>query len=338
MILVTGCAGFIGFHLTNRLLAEGETIIGIDNLNSYYDVKLKQARLAKISSNTTSGQFRFYKGDLENYKFLEEVFSKHKPDLIVNLAAQAGVRYSLESPYTYLSSNITGFLNILEICRKYPVKHLLYASSSSVYGANAKLPYSESDDVSRPLSLYASSKKTNELMAHTYSHLFKIPSTGLRFFTVYGPWGRPDMALFLFTEAILKGKQLDVYNHGNMVRDFTFVEDIVESVARLINLPPSNKTIQNGTHFGIAESNYVPYRIVNIGNSTPTPLMNYILELESCLGRKARLNYMPMQMGDVMETSADTSLLQKLTGYKPKTSINEGIRSFVNWYLDFYKY
>jgi UDP-glucuronate 4-epimerase len=333
IILVTGAAGFIGYHLTQRLLARGDTVVGLDNLNDYYDVSLKEARLARLTSQ--SG-FRFAKLDLADREGMASLFSELRPQRVVHLAAQAGVRYSLENPHAYIDSNVAGFTNILEECRHTEVAHLVYASSSSVYGGNTRLPFSEHDNIDHPVSLYAATKKANELMAHTYSHLFRLPTTGLRFFTVYGPWGRPDMALFLFTRAILDGRPIDVFNHGNMVRDFTFIDDIVEGVVRVTDRPAEANLAFDPARPDPGTSN-APYRVFNIGNSQPTPLAEYIEALEDALGRKAEKNYLPMQPGDVPATSANTDELDAWVGFKPRTPVREGVRRFVEWYREFYK-
>ena len=334
-ILVTGAAGFIGFHLCKSLLNDGEKVIGFDNLNNYYDPKLKKARL-KILSNYEKNLFTFIKGNLEDTKLVKNLFSKENPKIVINLAAQAGVRYSFDNPHTYIDSNIVGFINILEGCRHHNIEHLIYASSSSVYGGNKNIPFLESDNVDHPISLYAASKKANELMAHTYSHLFKIPSTGLRFFTVYGPWGRPDMALFLFTKLILENKPIKVFNNGKMIRDFTFIDDITESIRRLIKKPPLEKNINNLEYLK-PDSSWAPFKIFNIGNSNPTPLMKFIVTLENELGKKAIKEYHPIQPGDVLSTEADTSSLEKWVNFKPSTSIEEGVSKFVSWYKKFYE-
>jgi len=333
IILVTGAAGFIGYHVTQRLLARGDTVVGLDNLNDYYDVSLKEARLARLSSQPG---FRFAKLDLADREGMARLFSELRPQRIVHLAAQAGVRYSLENPHAYIDSNVVGFTNILEGCRQTQVAHLVYASSSSVYGGNTRLPFSEHDNIDHPVSLYAATKKANELMAHTYSHLFRLPTTGLRFFTVYGPWGRPDMALFLFTRAILGGRPIDVFNHGNMVRDFTFIDDIVEGVVRVTDRPAEANLAFDPARPDPGTSN-APYRVFNIGNSQPTPLAEYIEALEDALGRKAEKNYLPMQPGDVPATSANTDELDAWVGFKPRTPVREGVRRFVEWYREFYK-
>ena len=332
-ILVTGAAGFIGFHLSRRLLNEGWDVTGLDNINDYYDVGLKNARLEILQE---IDHFNFHKASLEDRDKISEIFSKEKPQYVVNLAAQAGVRYSLTNPHAYTSSNIEGFLNVLEGCRHDKVKHLIYASSSSVYGANKRMPFSVSDHINHPLSLYAATKRANELMAHTYSHLYNLPTTGLRFFTVYGPWGRPDMALFLFTKAILEGKAIDVFNEGKMKRDFTYVDDIVEGIFRLINHIPGNNMDWDPFDPDPATS-YAPYHIFNIGNNNPVDLSYYIEVLESCLGKKAQKNLLPLQAGDVIETFANVDHLHDEIGFKPATKIEDGIQSFVDWYKDYYK-
>jgi UDP-glucuronate 4-epimerase len=331
-ILVTGAAGFIGYHVTRRLLDRGDTIVGLDNLNAYYDVSLKEARLARLTKHPG---FRFAKLDLADREGMAGLFATEQPQRIVHLAAQAGVRYSLENPHAYVDSNLTGFVNILEGCRHGGVEHLVYASSSSVYGGNTRLPFSEHDNIDHPVSLYAATKKANELMAHTYSHLFRLPTTGLRFFTVYGPWGRPDMALFLFTRAILDGRPIDVFNHGNMVRDFTYIDDIVEGVVRLVDRPAEANAAFDPAWPDPGTSN-APYRVFNIGNSQPTPLADYIEALEEALGRKAERNYLPMQPGDVPATSANTDELDAWVGFKPNTPVREGVRRFVEWYREYY--
>jgi len=332
-VLVTGSAGFIGSTLSLRLLERGDEVIGLDNLNDYYDVNLKKARLARIESHSNFTDIRL---DLEDRKGIAELFKKHKPDRVVNLAAQAGVRYSLENPLAYIDSNVLGFANILEGCRHNDVEHLVYASSSSVYGANTNMPFSVHHNVDHPLSFYAASKKANELMAHTYSHLYDIPTTGLRFFTVYGPWGRPDMALFMFTKSILEGKPINVFNYGNHRRDFTYVDDIVEGVIRVLDQPASPNPEWNGGTPDPATS-LAPYRIYNIGNNSPVELMRYIEVLEDCLGKKADKNLLPLQPGDVPDTYADVAALIDDTGYKPNTSVEDGVARFVEWYRDYYK-
>ena len=333
-VLITGVAGFIGFHLANRLSQEGYQVVGIDNLNDYYDVQLKKDRLAILQES--HADFVFQKAELEDKAAIDQLFDEHRPEYVVNLAAQAGVRYSLQNPYAYTQSNVTGFLNILEACRHFPVKHLLYASSSSVYGANTQMPFSVHHNVDHPVSLYAATKKANELMAHTYSHLYRTPTTGLRFFTVYGPYGRPDMALFLFTKAILEDRPIDVYNHGNMKRDFTYVDDIVEGIKRLLpNIAKPNPE-WNGDDPDSATS-FAPYRVYNIGNNQPVKLLDFIKEIEKNLGKEAKKNLMPIQDGDVPATYADVEDLMNDVGFKPETSIQEGIKNFVDWYREYYK-
>lgn len=331
-ILVTGAAGFIGFHLTRRLCEQGREVLGIDNLNAYYDVSLKEDRLGQLKSLPG---FRFEKCDLEDPRFLELV-AAFKPDAIVNLAAQAGVRYSIENPQAYASSNVVGFLNVLEAARRNAVKHLVFASSSSVYGANTKTPFSVNDNVDHPVSLYAATKKANELMAHSYAHLYNIPCTGLRFFTVYGPWGRPDMAYFKFTRSIYEGKTIQVFNHGDMKRDFTHIDDIVEGVARLIQIPAVPDPTWSGDHPDPATSK-APYRLYNIGNNNPEELGELIRLLEKETGIEAKKDMLPMQPGDVYATFADVQALTDVTGFKPHTPLEKGIRDFVAWYKDYYK-
>jgi UDP-glucuronate 4-epimerase len=328
-VLVTGAAGFIGMHVAQRLLGRGDAVVGLDNLNDYYDVNLKMARLKRLEH----ANFTFRKLDVADRTGIDSLFALEKFDRVVHLAAQAGVRYSLSHPHEYVRSNITGFLNILEACRHHPVQHLVYASSSSVYGGNTRLPFKESDNVDHPVSLYAASKKSNELFAHTYSHLFGIPSTGLRFFTVYGPWGRPDMALFLFTRAILSGEPVSVFNHGKMQRDFTYIDDIVEGVVRTLDRAPQANPGFDADHPDPAHS-WAPYQVLNIGNHGPAGLLEYLDALEDALGRKAQRNYLPMQPGDVPATFADTTLLTEWTGHKPGTPIRDGIAQFVAWYLE----
>ncbi len=336
-ILITGCAGFIGFHLSKRLIQEKYHVVGIDNLNNYYDPNLKKARLEELNklAKEKNQEFNFESFGIENSNLLEDFFKKYKPSRVINLAAQAGVRYSIENPSAYIQSNIVGFCNILELCRHTEVKHLVYASSSSVYGGNTKMPFSEEQSVAHPVSLYAASKKSNELMAHTYSHLYNLPATGLRFFTVYGPWGRPDMALFLFTNAILSGKKIQVFNQGNMIRDFTYIDDIVESLFRLI-FKEAKPDENFDTSKPSLSTSWAPHRIFNIGNSKPVQLMEYINALENSLGVSAIKEFLPMQPGDVPATSADTSALEDWIGFKPNTSITDGINRFVNWYRNFY--
>lgn len=320
--LITGTAGFIGFHLAERLLKKGIEIVGFDNVNEYYDVTLKNDRLNILNKYKS---FTFIKGDLADKEAVFNLFEKHKPTVVVNLAAQAGVRYSIDHPDTYISSNITGFFHILEACRHYPVGHLLYASSSSVYGSNEELPFRTSDQVDHPISLYAATKKSNELMAHTYSHLYKIPTTGLRFFTVYGPMGRPDMAAFIFTEKIIRGEAIQINNHGDMYRDFTYVDDIVTGIVNMLSKPPK------------ANEKGVQYKIYNIGNNKPEHLLKFIEILENCLGKKAIREFRPMQPGDVKKTYADVDDLIDDFAFKPGTSIEDGLSRFVNWYRSYYQ-
>jgi len=331
-VLVTGSAGFIGNNLSQQLLDRGDQVIGIDNLNNYYDVTLKEARLAKIVDHENFTEARI---SLEDRDAVAELFKTHKPDRVVNLAAQAGVRYSLENPHAYIDTNIVGFINILEACRHNDVEHLVYASSSSVYGANTNMPFSVHNNVDHPVSLYAATKKSNELMAHTYSHLYQIPTTGLRFFTVYGPWGRPDMALFLFTKNILADKPIDVFNYGNHRRDFTYIDDIVEGVIRTLDKVPSSNETWSGDNPDPATSK-APYRLYNIGNNQPVELRHYIEVLEECLGKKAIQNLLPLQLGDVPDTYADVDALVQDVDYKPQTKVEDGIANFVKWYKDYY--
>ncbi len=330
--LVTGVAGFIGFHLSKRLLEQGDSVIGLDNLNEYYDVNLKKARLGQLEGKPG---FTFIQLGMADRKGMEKVFSEEKFDYVINMAAQAGVRYSLTNPHAYVDSNIVGFINILEGCRHAKVKHLIFASSSSVYGANTKMPFSVHHNVDHPVSLYAATKKANELMAHTYSSLYNLPCTGLRFFTVYGPWGRPDMALFLFTKAILEGKPIDVFNYGKMKRDFTYIDDITEGVVRTIGKIPEPDSHWNGNNPDSATS-YAPYKLYNIGNNNPVKLMEFIKVLEDCLGKEAKKNLLPMQLGDVPATYADVDDLTKAVGFKPGTPIEKGIKLFVDWYRGYY--
>lgn len=331
-VLITGGAGFIGFHLSNLLLNKGYQVIGIDNLNDYYDIRIKEGRLAILQAKEN---YTFYKIDIKDKEDVDNLFKEHRPDYVVNLAAQAGVRYSLINPYAYVDSNLIGFVNILEACRHYPVKHLLYASSSSVYGGNKVAPFSTEHQVDHPVSLYAATKKSNELMAHTYSHLYKIPTTGLRFFTVYGTWGRPDMAYFSFTQDILSGKPINVFNYGKMKRDFTYIDDIVEGVYRLLDTVPQANPEWDETTDKLSES-FAPYKVYNIGNNEPMELETFINVLEDKLGHKANKNYMDMQPGDVEMTYADTTDLEKAIGFKPSTSVEEGLGKFVEWYKEFY--
>ncbi len=332
-ILVTGAAGFIGMTTALRLLARGDTVVGLDNLNDYYDVSLKENRLARL---TPHPNFRFVKLDVADRAGMEQLFAAERFDKVIHLAAQAGVRYSIQNPHAYVDSNLVGFINILEGCRHNKVRHLVYASSSSVYGGNTKMPFSEHDSVDHPVSLYAATKKANELMAHTYSHLYGLPTTGLRFFTVYGPWGRPDMALFLFTKAILEGRPIDVFNHGNMQRDFTYVDDIVEGVIRLMDKDATANPAYDAIAADPATSN-VPYRVFNIGNHDPVPLLDFIGAIENALGQTAEKRLLPMQDGDVPATYADTALLDDWVGFAPATPISEGVARFVAWYRDYYK-
>jgi UDP-glucuronate 4-epimerase len=332
-ILVTGTAGFIGNTLAQRLLERGDEVIGIDNLNDYYDVSLKEARLSLIKDHPN---FTDVRASIEDAEAMSATFKKHQPQRVVNLAAQAGVRYSLENPQAYLDANITGFLNILENCRHHHIENLVYASSSSVYGANTAMPFSVHNNVDHPVSLYAASKKANELMAHTYSHLFNIPTTGLRFFTVYGPWGRPDMALFLFTKKILAGEPIDVFNYGNHRRDFTYIDDIVEGVIRTLDKVATPNPQWSGDTPDPATSK-APFRLYNIGSNRPCELLRYIEILEECLGKKAEKNLLPLQPGDVPDTYADVDALIEDTGYKPTTPIETGVSNFVDWYRDFYQ-
>ena len=347
-ILVTGVAGFIGFYVCKRLLDRGDIVVGLDNINTYYDVGLKYGRLStlgiqqelvdwyKFVESNFFENFRFIRMNLEDKQVMQMLFANEHFDKVVNLAAQAGVRYSLENPYAYVESNIDGFLNVLEGCRHYQVKHLVYASSSSVYGLNGKVPFSEKDSIAHPVSLYAATKKSNELMAHTYSHLYGIPSTGLRFFTVYGPWGRPDMSPFLFTDAMLHGRAIKVFNHGDILRDFTYIDDIVEGVLRVIDhipVPDPHWSAQAPD----PSSSTAPYKIYNIGNSHPVKLMDFIQAIEEVIGHPAEKVYLPMQPGDVYQTDADTTALQQELGFKPNKSIKDGVRETVEWYRSFYK-
>jgi UDP-glucuronate 4-epimerase len=331
-VLVTGSAGFIGSHLSRKLLDNNIAVVGLDNLNPYYDPDLKKARLEKLTPYPLYSHINL---DMADRDGIAKLFSAHSFDAVVNLAAQAGVRYSLENPHSYVDTNIVGFVNLLEGCRHSGVKHFVFASSSSVYGANTKMPFSVHHNVDHPVSLYAASKKSNELMAHTYAHLFGLPATGLRFFTVYGPWGRPDMALFLFTRAILEDRPINVFNHGKMVRDFTYIDDIVEGVYRVIHRVPAPDLTWDSNDPDPSTSN-CPYKIYNIGNNNKVELMRYIEVLEECLGKKAVKNFLPMQLGDVPATYADVSDLEKDVGFKPDTSIEEGIKNFVEWYKDYY--
>lgn len=330
-ILLTGCAGFIGMHVAELLLARGDIVVGVDNLNDYYDPNLKLARLARL---TPYSNFRFVKGDIANYELLDLLFKSEKPQRVINLAAQAGVRYSLNNPQAYIQSNLVGFGNILEACRHHEVEHLVYASSSSVYGMNSKMPFSEHDNVDHPVSLYASTKKSNELMAHSYSHLYQLPTTGLRYFTVYGPWGRPDMSPMLFAEAISNNKPIKVFNNGNMLRDFTYIDDIAEGTIRVLDKPATPSFDFNPLNLDPACS-VAPYRIFNIGNNQPVSLLEYIETLERALGKTAIKEFMPLQPGDVIATAADTSDLDKWVGFAPNTPLQQGIWNFANWFLSY---
>ena len=336
-VLLTGAAGFIGYHLTTRLLERGTPVVGFDNVNSYYDPSLKRARIAQLqrTAQRTGTSFQLIEADLEDRQEVEMVFENHKLSNVVNLAAQAGVRYSIENPAAYIQSNLVGFGHILEGCRHYGIEHLVYASSSSVYGGNTNLPFSEHQGVDHPVSLYAASKKANELMAHTYSHLYGLPATGLRFFTVYGPWGRPDMALFLFTKAMIAGEPIQVFNNGNMIRDFTYVDDIIESLIRVLDKPAAPDEAFVPVQPDPATS-WAPHRVFNIGNSNPTPLMDYIEAVENALGVTANKVFLPMQQGDVPATAADTSALEAWIGFKPNTPVKDGVARFVSWYREFY--
>lgn len=331
-ILITGTAGFIGSHLSKKLISQDHEVIGIDNINDYYDVTIKEDRLKSIGTEN----FTFYKINLEDNSAMDEIFNKEKPQVVINLAAQAGVRYSLENPRAYIDSNIVGFTNILECSRHHKVEHLIYASSSSVYGANTSKPFSTSDNIDHPLSLYAATKKSNELMAHTYSHLYNLPTTGLRFFTVYGPWGRPDMALFKFTKAIVNDEEIDVYNHGEMMRDFTYVDDIVEAISRLVQKPAQPNPEWSGANPD-PSSSYAPYKIYNIGNNSPVRLMEFVEAIENKLGKVAKKNYMDLQPGDVPETYANVDDLFNNIDFKPETTIQDGVNRFIDWYLEYYK-
>lgn len=344
-VLVTGAAGFIGFHLSKKLVKEGYQVVGIDNINDYYDVNLKLARLKELNIDIDQlnevdefvGDITFLKLDIKNLERLKDLFKKHQFDYVVNLAAQAGVRYSLINPHSYVDNNITGFLNILECCRTFPVKHLIFASSSSVYGISNEIPFHEDNSTDHPLAMYAASKKANEMMAHSYAHLYNIPSTGLRFFTVYGPWGRPDMALFIFTKAIVEGKEFQIFNNGNMSRDFTYVDDIVESMKRLLPLAPQ----KNNPKFNISKpkpsKSIAPYQIFNIGNNSPVPLLDFVEAVEEAIGKKGKRIYKPMQPGDVVSTYANVESLFEYIDFKPETDIKEGVKKFVDFYLDYTK-
>lgn len=346
-ILITGTAGFIGFHLVRRLLDRGDEVVGLDSINDYYDVNLKYARLGEtgirkgeitygsLVQSDKSSKYKFIQLNLEDKEKLDNLFHEEKFDKVCNLAAQAGVRYSIENPMAYINSNIIGFINILEACRHNEIKHLAYASSSSVYGLNEQMPFSTHDNVDHPISLYAASKKSNELMAHTYSHLYGVPTTGLRFFTVYGPWGRPDMALFLFTKAMLAGEPIKIFNEGNMRRDFTYIDDIVEGIVRVLDTPPEGNKEWTGKAPDPASSKG-PYKVYNIGNSSPVNLMDFILEIEKQLGKEAKKDFLPMQDGDVPATWADVRELSENLGYKPNTPVETGVKQFVEWYREYY--
>jgi UDP-glucuronate 4-epimerase len=332
-VLVTGTAGFIGSHVALQLLERGDEVIGFDSLNDYYDVNLKKARLARFMAHPG---YTHIHADLADRSAVESAFATHKPQRVINLAAQAGVRYAAENPHIYVASNVTGFLHILEGCRQHDMEHLVFASTSSVYGANTALPFSEHQSTEHPLTLYAASKKANEQMAHSYAHLYGIPCTGLRFFTVYGPWGRPDMALFLFTKAILAGEPIKVFNHGKHKRSFTYVDDIAEGVIRALDTLPQKNSSWNGNLPDPASSGVAPYRLYNIGNAEPVELLRYIAVLEQCLGRKAQMEMLPLQAGDVPDTEADVSELIRAVGYAPKVSVDTGVANFVSWYREYY--
>ena len=334
-VLVTGTAGFIGSHVAQRLMARGDEVIGFDSLNDYYDVSLKQARLARLLDQPG---YTHVTADLADRSAVEALFARHQPERVVHLAAQAGVRYAAQNPHVYVASNVTGFLHVLEGCRHHGVQHLVYASTSSVYGANTRMPFSEHDSAEHPLTLYAATKKANEQMAHSYAHLYGIPCTGLRFFTVYGPWGRPDMALFLFTKAILEGQPIRVFNHGRHKRSFTYVDDIVEGVIRSLDTVPGRDPQWRGDAPDPATSGVAPYRLYNIGNEQPVELLRYIQVLEECLGRKAHMELLPLQPGDVPDTEADVSDLVRNVGYRPVVPVEQGVARFVDWYRDYYKF
>ncbi len=336
--LVTGAGGFIGFHLCKRLILEGVKVIGIDNFNSYYDKTLKRNREKFLLELAKSQKvdFNIIEANIEDEMLIKDIFQKYRPNKVVNLAAQAGVRYSITNPDAYIKSNLFGFATILECCRAHKIDHLVYASSSSVYGGNTKMPFSETQSVDHPVSLYAATKKSNELMAHSYSHLYDIPTTGLRFFTVYGPWGRPDMALFLFTKAIIENKPIKIFNNGNMIRDFTYVDDVIESLFRVINKPPKEDKLFDTNNPNCASS-WAPYKVFNIGNSNPTKLMDYIEAIEKHIGKNAIKEFLPLQPGDVPGTNSDCSALEKWINFKPNTSIYEGVGKFIDWYKNFYE-
>jgi len=331
-LLVTGCVGFIGFHLCNKLISKGYTVIGIDNINNYYGTKIKHDRLKILKKNKN---FVFKKCDISNFLYLKKIFKSYKFDQVINLAAQAGVRYSIINPKAYIDSNIIGFFNILECSRKYKIKHLIYASTSSVYGNNSKLPFRENRHADHPIQFYAATKRSNEIMAHSYSSLYSLPTTGLRFFTVYGPWGRPDMALFIFTKNIIDGKKIDLFNYGKHIRDFTYIDDIVEPILKLIKKIPkkkNNKILNNDPSQSVA-----PFQIYNIGNNDPKKLMDFVKAIENKIGKKAKINFKPLQKGDVYETFADTQKMYNLTGYKSRVDIETGINNFINWFRNYYK-
>lgn len=332
-IILTGAAGFIGMHCAEKLLARGDEVAGIDNLNDYYDVGLKRDRLARL---TRFPNFSFYRLDVADRAGVEKLFSEVRPERVVHLAAQAGVRYSLEAPHSYVENNVVGFMNILECCRSLQCGHLVYASSSSVYGGNVKIPFSEHDNVDHPINIYAATKKANELMAHAYSHLYGLPTTGLRFFTVYGPWGRPDMALFEFTRAMLAGEPIKVFNNGHMIRDFTYIDDIVPAVVRVVDAPPCAEPSFDGSKADPSRS-WAPYRIFNVGNNEPVELTAYIAALEEALGQPAKKEFLPMQPGDMRATFADIGELRAAVGYKPSTTVTRGVKKFVDWYRDYYR-
>jgi len=336
--LVTGAAGFIGFHLCKRLILEGIDVIGIDNFNTYYDQSLKKGRekfLLKLA-NSQNIDFKIIEANIEDEVSIKDIFQKYNPNNVINLAAQAGVRYSITNPNEYIKSNLLGFAVILECCREHKVDHFVYASSSSVYGGNTSMPFSENQNVDHPVSLYAATKKSNELMAHSYSHLYDIPTTGLRFFTVYGPWGRPDMALFLFTKAIIENKSIKIFNNGNMIRDFTYIDDVIESLFRVLNKPPQKDILFNRNNPNNTSS-WAPYKVFNIGNSNPTNLMDYVEAIEKHIGKKAIKEFLPMQPGDVPGTNSDCTALEEWIKFKPNTSIYDGIGKFIDWYKNFYK-
>lgn len=335
-VLLTGIAGFIGFHLCKKLIENGYEVLGIDNISSYYEVKLKKDRLNFLSQHKNSNNYKFFKGDIANVSFVNKIFDKFKPEVVINMAAQAGVRYSLENPSSYISSNILGFSNIIESCKNNNVKHLIYASSSSVYGGNKNLPFSENDGVNHPVSLYAATKRSNELIAHSYSHIYNLPTTGLRFFTVYGPWGRPDMGYYLFTSKILKGETIKIFNNGRMMRDFTYIDDIVESISKLVEKNP-NKDPNFDYKRQSASSSWAPFKIFNIGNSKPINIMEFIKNIEEILGLTAKKEFLPMQSGDVEATSANVDLLNEWIGFKPKTDLKVGLTKFINWYQNYYE-